>query len=314
MHHYPSLKCQQGVVIVVALFIVALVATMSYVMMSRLERDTQRTALLLRNTQAEFYAQGSIIWAMEELRSNWEKQQGKPNTRIDQIPIKSPENEINGYKISSTIYDMQSRFNLNNLTKQETQSDFMRLLLAVAPKITYQKAQEIVQSVTDWITLGQQQTSNDRYYMDLSPPYRTLHQPMAMESELQLVKGMTPALFTALQPYVTALPIATLVNVQTAPAQVLVTLAPTMTLTTAKAVEQLRIEKPIVSPQMFATLDVIKNHNIAADKVTTTSNYFLVETDVTIENQHVLLYTLLERVTNEGKATCSVLWQSKSPS
>jgi type II secretory pathway component PulK len=50
-------KEQQGVVIVIALFIVALVATMAYAMMVRIERDTRRTSLILRNTQAEFYAQ-----------------------------------------------------------------------------------------------------------------------------------------------------------------------------------------------------------------------------------------------------------------
>jgi len=40
-----SLKRQQGVVIVIALFVVGLVATMSYVMLARLARDTERTAL-----------------------------------------------------------------------------------------------------------------------------------------------------------------------------------------------------------------------------------------------------------------------------
>ncbi|MBV9575373.1 MAG: general secretion pathway protein GspK, partial [Gammaproteobacteria bacterium] len=100
-------------VIVIALFIVALAATMAYVMMSRLERDTRRTSLLLHYTQANFYAQGSIVWAMDQLRNNWERQ--KTNKLVDEIPIKSPENVMNGYKISSTIYDMQSRFNLNNL-------------------------------------------------------------------------------------------------------------------------------------------------------------------------------------------------------
>src|SRR5262245_19487824 len=94
-----SLRRQQGVVLVVALFIVALVATMAYVMMIRLERDTHRTTLLLRNMQAEFYAQGTIDWAKETLRTNWLKQQGKQNTLVDITPIQSPVQEINGYKI-----------------------------------------------------------------------------------------------------------------------------------------------------------------------------------------------------------------------
>ncbi len=306
------LKRQRGVVLVMALFIVALIATMAIVMMARLERDTRRTTLLLRNTQAEFYAQGSIDWAKETLRSNWLKQQGKQNVLVDVMPVKSPVNEINGYKVSGTLYDMQSRYNVNNLTKAEAQEDFKRLLLAVNPKLPAQQAQAIGQAVTDWIAPAQAQTDNSRYYMNLS--YRAPHQLMVSVSELQLVKGMTPALFHMLQPYVTALPTATLINVQTAPPQVLVTLGQGMTLEAAKSIEQVREQKPIVSPQLFSSLDVVKNHNISADKITTISQYFLLETDVAIENQHVLLYTLLERNTNEGKAECTILWQSKGVS
>ena len=118
----PSLKRQQGVVIVVALFIVALVATMAYMMMSRFSRDTLRTSLILRNTQAEFYARGSIVWAIDQLRTNWEKR--KPNQIVDVMPVKSPVIDVNGYKISSTIYDMQARFNLNNLNNANAQKRF----------------------------------------------------------------------------------------------------------------------------------------------------------------------------------------------
>src|SRR5579885_1274107 len=215
---------QQGVVIVLALFIVALVATLAYVMMSRLERDTRRTSLLLRDTQAEFYAQGSIAWAMEQLRANLANQ--KPNLPVDVIPLKSPVDEVNGYKISSTIYDMQARFNLNNLGNPESQADFKRLLQLVDPKINEQQAQQIVLAATDWITPGQQQNEYNKYYMDRPLPYRAAHRPMASASELQLVKGMTPQLFSLLQPYVTALPVTTQVNLRTATPQVMAALAP----------------------------------------------------------------------------------------
>src|SRR3990167_1767650 len=96
-----SHKKQQGVVIVVALFIVALVATMAYIMMSRLARDTRQTTLILRNVQAENYAQGSIAWARDHLKNDFERQ--KPKQMIDPVPIQSPIKEVDGYKISSKI-------------------------------------------------------------------------------------------------------------------------------------------------------------------------------------------------------------------
>ncbi|MBX3709947.1 MAG: type II secretion system minor pseudopilin GspK [Gammaproteobacteria bacterium] len=301
---------QKGVVIVVALFFVAIVAVMAYFMMSRLERDIRRTSLLLRDTQAEFYAQGSIAWAMEQLRDNLAKQ--KPNVPVDVMPIRSPENRVNGYKISSTITDMQARVNLNNLVNKESQTDLKQLLHIVAPKISEQEAQEIVLAVTDWVTPGQQQNAYNKYYLHLTPPYRAAHRPMASASELQLVKGMTPKLFLALQPYITALPVQTLVNIQTAPAPVIAALSPNMTLETGKAIEKLRSQVTISSTQVFLNLDLVKNHNIPAEKITALSNYFLVETIVEIEKQHIVLYTLLERAASDGKGAINIIWQSKS--
>jgi general secretion pathway protein K len=308
--HRQSLKRQRGVVIIVALFIVALVATMAYTMMSRMERDTRRTTLLLRATQAEFYAQGSIAWAMDQLRNNGDEQ--KPNQRVDIIPLVSQPIEVDGYTIVSTILDMQARFNVNNVTSVEAQADFKKLLRTVDPNLNEDKAQQIVLAVADWIRPVPQQNEYTKYYLQLPKPYRSANRPMQSISELQLIKGMTPALYQALQPYVTALPKPTPVNVQTASVPVLMSLSPTFTLEVANAIEQIRQTSPFTSLPAFTDLDVVKNHQIAdKSKLTVISTYFLVETNVAIEKQHTVLYTLLERTANQGKTTVSILWQSK---
>lgn len=311
MRGNKSLSRQSGVVIVVALFIVALIATMAYVMMSRLERDTRRTSMILHNTQAEFYAQGSIAWAMDQLRNNWEKQ--RPNKLVDETPIKSPEIEVNGYKVASTIYDMQSRFNINNLNTPEAQSDFKRLIQAVAPELNEEKARNIVSAIYDWITPQSQQSEFNKYYANLPVPYRPAHRAMLSISELIHVKDITPDLFNRLKLYVTALPAHTGINIREAQIPVLLTLSPTMSLTIAKALAQLRDQNmaQMVNPQAFLNSEAVRSLQIVPDKVIPVSNYFLVETEVTIENQHVLLYTLLERVTKDNKAMINILWQSK---
>ncbi|VVC75075.1 hypothetical protein AQUSIP_03510 [Aquicella siphonis] len=306
----PGLKSQRGVVIVVALFFVALVATMAYLMMARLERDTRRTSLLLRNAQAELLAQGSIDWAKEQLRDNLVRQ--KPNKPVDVMPARSPVNQVNGYAISSVIYDMQSRFNLNNLASPDAQADFKRLIQIVAPEVTEQQAQAIVLGVVDWITPGQQQNEFEKYYLSVSPPYRAAHRAMESASELQLVKGMSPALYARLKPFITALPNTTQINIQTAPPQVMAAMSPKMTLETGKAVDKIRAETVIPNVQAFLSLDLVKNHDMPAEKITTLSEYFLVETEVAIEKQHVVLYTLMNRSGNDGKSPVKIIWQSKS--
>ncbi|SRR5579883_371404 len=305
----PYRKRQQGVAIIMALFIMALVATMAYLMLSQLARDTQRTSLILRDTQAELYAQSSVASAIEQLRRNWENQ--KPNRLIDVMPLVLPASNMNGYQITTTINDMQARFNLNNLNDGQAQAGFKNLLQLLVPDLPPDKAQAIVMAVADWITPGAGSAEYKQYYMELPEPYRAAHRPMVNASELRLVKGVTPSLYQALKPYVTALPMSSYVNVQSASAPVLTTLSPTMTLAAAKGLTNLRVSSPFVSPQQFLNTDIIKNHPISADKIVTVSRYFLIESKVTIENQQTVLYTLVDRVVQNNKPMVNVLWQSK---
>lgn len=301
---------QEGVAIVVALFIVALVATMAYVMMARLARDTDRTQLLLRDIQAEYYAKGSLAWAMDVLANDWKQQ--KPNQPVDSMPITSPVKEVNGYQIKSTIYDMQDRFNLNNLKDAEALDDFKRLLQILAPSLSMQQTEKIAKAIADWITDRPKRTETNQYYLERSPPYRAAGQPMLSISELRLVNGMSEPLYTALEPYVIALPYPTKINVITAKTPVLVTLSKAMTVDAAKTIVEWRAHTNIASPATFLNFDVVKNHPVLAEKITVLSNYFLAQTEVSIEEQHLVLYTLLERTTTQsGTALVNIVWQSK---
>lgn len=302
---------ERGVVLVVALFVVALVAAIAVVMMERLERDTRRTTLLLNSIQAEFIAEGSIAWAIDQLRNDWERQ--KSNRVVDPIPIQSPVDHLNGYEISSTIYDMQARFNLNNLSNLQNQEGFRCLLRILDPKLSEEKISGIIRGIMDWITPGSKQNDYYYYYLSLPTPYRAAHRQFWSIDELRLIKGMTPQLFNALKKYIVALPENTSINVQTASAPVLMMLAPTFTPAVAQAIIGIRQRTPFTQVKQFLNLNVIKNQPITEDKIVTVSNYFLVETRVVIEKQHVLLYTLLERKGSVagGKSNVAILWQSK---
>lgn len=304
-----SLKRQQGVVIVVALFIVALTAVMAYYMMARLERDVVRTELLLHHVQAENEVQGSIAWAMDQLRHNWVSR--KNNRLVDVMPMRSPVNDENGYQIRTVIYDMQGRFNLNNISSSEAQAGFLNLVHQVAPAISNEQTVALTKAIIDWITPGQQQNSYYQYYIAKTPSYRASHQPLLTLGELRRVKELPSSLLAMLEPYVVALPVGTLVNVQTASAEVLLTIHPSMKWGVAKAIVQARATNPLLTNEDFFKLDVIKNNHIITNQLTTVSQYFLVETDVKIGKQNIVIYTLLARATTNTSATLRVLWQSK---
>ena len=123
---------------------------------------------------------------------------------------------------------------------------------------------------------------------------------------------MTPALYRALQPVVTALPAGVAMNVQTASIKVLASLSPTMTMDAARIIADTRKQKPFLTLQQFLSMDVVKNHpGFKESLITVTSQYFLVETIVTIEKQRLVIYTLLERIPKERTAAVTIHWQSK---
>jgi len=294
-------KYQQGVAIIMALFIMALVAGLAYAMMARLSRDTYRAQLILNNTQAELYAQGALLWAKDQLQKNWQTRQAEHS--VDVTPIHSPVDDMQGYTIKSIIYDMQGRFNLNSLVNAEAQTDFQRLLMTVIPEISADRAQSIVQRTVEWVTPGIRQSLQDT----------AAHRAMTSVGELRFVKGMTANWYAKLSPYLAAFPeVSTPINVQSAPAPVLMLLGPKMTLEVARALEVYRQATPFITIERFLNADIVKNHNIPNQKATVISHYFLLETQVDVEKQRVVLYTLLQREIKKNKAVIHILWQSKN--
>ncbi len=300
---------QRGTAIVMALFVTALVAAAAIAMIDRARIDTRRTELILRANQANFYAQGSIAWAMDQLINDWTQKQ--PDKLIDRTPIKSPVNKIPGGIIFSVIYDAQSKFNLNNLADMGSVPTLVRLIQLAAPKLDLPALQNILLGIMDWISPGKSSSAFDSYYAALNPPYRAPHRPIVSVSELRMIKGMTPELFMQLTPYVTALPAATKININNAPPLVIMSLNSNMTAETAKAIVSHCQKNPFPSTQHFLNFELVKNNPIEESKITVTSDYFLVVTTVKIGEQTTRLYTLLQRSTKDSKAEIKIIWQSK---
>ena len=302
------MKTQTGAALLVALFVVALVAAAATLMIERLQLDTHRTSLILNANTGNLYAQGSIAWAMDLLNNDWKNQQN--NRVIDKTPTSSTDKK-NGFIIVGTLTDAQGLFNINNLSNEQYQTNFTRLIRIVSPDTDPVIAENITQAVIDWISPGSKNTEFDDFYQKLIPAYRAAHQPMASISELRLVKNVTPDIFNKLAPYLTALPEVTPININNSSPPILMSLSLTLTADAAKAVIQAAQQNPFSSAQQFINFDIIKNNPIDATKITVVSHYFLLHTNVTVGQQKILLNTLLQRSTKESQSTTQIIWQSK---
>ncbi len=300
---------ERGTAIIVSLFLVALVAAIAVTMMARLNRDIRRTQLLLQSTQATLYAEASVEWAVDTLRYHWLNQ--KKNELIDVLPLSSPVDLNQNFKIYSTIEDAQGLFNLNNLTQEEWLPYFQRLLLIVEPELSAEKAQSIAKSTLNWISPVSRDPLEDEYYTKLPQPYRAAHRPMASATEFRLIKGVTPALYQHLLPFIIALPENTLINVNTAPPPLLQCLGTSLSAEAAKSLINLRKVTPFLSVEQFSNLDLVRNNAVPGTMIAVSSQYFLIKTQVEKNEQHLLLTTLLHRIAQPNKAVIQILSQMK---
>lgn len=128
--------------------------------------------------------------------------------------------------LSVRIEDAQGRFNLNSLWRSGGPSPadiavFHRLLksLDLDPSLT--------EALLDWLDPDLDRRPNgaeDSDYLACDPPYRAANRPMESSDELRWVRGFDAKSLERLRPWITALPQATEININTAPSRVLAAL------------------------------------------------------------------------------------------
>lgn len=151
--------------------------------------------------------------------------------------------EVEHGRISVSIEDLSGRFNLNSLVvnqqvNQTALQRFRRLLLR--PQIEPLLAERLI----DWLDDNQDVTGSmapkTTSTCCWSRLYRAANRPMQDVSELRLLLELSERDYRRLLPHVSALPAATALNVNTASALVLSTLADTLSPQAAQQLVQAR--------------------------------------------------------------------------
>lgn len=304
-----SLKKQSGVVIIVAMLMVALMASLAYLMLMQVMRDTRRTELIVSDASVTMMCRGAVLWAKDALTQDWIRQ--KSTQVVDALPMHLAESVVQGYQVSAVVEDANAKYNINNLRNEGAEADFSILLKAVSPTMSESEANTLSQNIALWLKPVMMNDTLDRYYAELPQPYRAGHRLMTHVSELKWVKGMTPTLMQAILPYVIALPETTTINPQTASIPVLMTLSPSLSPETAKAFVGLRQHAPVLNGEAFKALPLMMNHAINSDKISTVSTYFELQTTVSRNKVVWNECTLLSRTILNGRPSVHVLYEAR---
>jgi general secretion pathway protein K len=294
---------QRGVAIITALLIVAIATTISISISTRLQLDVRRTGNVIAGDQAYLYTLAAESWSKRILK------QDRKDSEIDHLgedwAIELPPLPVEGGYIQGKLTDLQSCFNINSLldtsaeTSTGTNTKLARTRLErLLTNLKIDKAG--AQTIIDWIDSDLQTTipdgAEDVYYMNLAQPYRTANTPLQSISELRLIKGFEdPLVYATVLPHVCAFGVNTPININTATAEVLRSLADDLTDSDIEKIIEQRNETAFNNIGEFTSFSNLKEKIGSTDGLSVDTEYFMLQTESTIGQVRVLSYSVIHR-------------------
>ena len=286
---------QRGIALLTILVMVALATILAATIAKRQTNTSENTGYLMRQDQSLLYAKSAEAFFSElliqdsdnggnidHLQENW----AKP---MPAFPVED------GF-VSGRLLDESGKFNLNNLLKADGSVDdsarrwFEKLLQRVGLPA------ELSQAVIDWQDADDETTgamgAESNYYQGLDPSYLASNTRFHQVEELKLVRGFEGKNYDLIAPYVTALPEATKINMNTAAPLLLASIDPKLDV---KTLEQELKAKQAEFTYFNSVEDLWKlnafsgiepqNKTDAAAWLDSKSNYFTAQIEVVLSER-----------------------------
>ena len=305
-HTFRSHRQQRGLALITAVLVVAIVATVATTLALGEQVWFRQAQNMTDRAQAISLRQGALNYAAILLARD-----DASVDHLDELWAKPlPPLPVEGGMIAFVVSDAQGLFNLNNLVRTGAPSVadiamFQRLLTSqgLDPGLS--------EALRDWLDPDSttQGGAEDAEYLSLPQPYRTANQLLQSVDELRLVKGFSAKAVEKLRPYVIALPVATTVNINTAPDQVLAALCTNLSAAALKPLIDGRVTQPFKSPGEFTVRLPSCTPVPATSLYGINTGYFLVTIDIRYGRLQRQTLGLIKRTA--GKAT--VEWHQLPP-
>jgi general secretion pathway protein K len=298
-----SIIRQRGVAIITALLIVAIATTVSVTISTRLQLDVRRTGNIIAGDQAYLYTLAAESWSQRILKDDRE------DNEIDHLgenwAIELPPLPVEGGYIKGKLNDLQSCFNLNSVLGGADNKVASTRLDRLLSNLGIDKGG--TQAIIDWLDDDLQTTipdgAEDVYYMNLERPYRTANTPILSISELRLIKGFEkPEVYDTLLPHVCAFGVNTPININTATAEVLRSLADDLSDADVEKIIEQRNESAFVDINAFTSFNDLKKKIADTQGLSVDTEYFMLQTESTIGQVRVITYSIIHR-SNDGNTT-----------
>lgn len=286
---------QSGVAIVLAMGVVALAAIAATAMMVTQSTWSRHNELSANHVQARVLLQVGLDWTRAVLSDD--RRSSNVDTLGEPWALRLPPIPVENGTLAGRIEDQQGRFNLNNLVRDgklnPTQLAHFQALLSIL-----ELPPALGDALVDWIDADalpySQGGAEDAFYLALRTPHLAANQPLMDVAELALVRGFNDNVRLRLRPFVSALPVFTVVNINTAAPEVISAVVDGLDLDGARALVEKR-DRSYLRDHADLLSRLPSGARAAAGDIGFGSDYFLVQLRVTAGDTQARSEALLAR-------------------
>ena len=309
---------QRGIALLTAIILVAVAAIVATAIAWQSQLAARRGSAAFTIAQSLALAEGAEALAAYALQDNLQRTPNPPMgsnypTPNHLGPVQIDSGGVSGV-LEATVEDQTGKFNLNSVVTPaaggalpnqpiplvKDQDGFTRFsVLLTNLNISANYAARLV----DWIDTDDVPTfpdgAEDSFYLALQPAHRTLNMPLTNISEL-LAMGMDRASYDKLAPFVTALPVATKLNLCTASGEVLDAYAGQVSF----SLDPKQLAGHRNQAACFPTVQDFQNSVVPnlwptiSGHIDSKSKYFRLRTWITIGTTRFTLYSLIYQDSN----------------
>lgn len=287
---------QKGVALLTVLFILVLLTTLVVYLIEDEYLVVRRVGNQRDYEQIYQMMVGNEQWAIKVLERDMKENQTDHLNEVWNDLL--PETQVEEGRMRAAVIDLNSRFNLNNITeKGDPWYAFFQRLLRVL-----ELDESLADAVLDWVDADQDLSGNggaeDAEYLSADPPYRAANRRFGSTGELLWVSGFDGEIVDKLAPFIVALPTSTLkINVNTATATLLRALsAEILTEAAAEALIDGRGEEGYKELNEFlVSTELAGQGDIVTPLITLSGQYFEVIGQAQYGRLNGAVYSLLEK-------------------
>ncbi|HLW71227.1 MAG TPA: type II secretion system minor pseudopilin GspK [Candidatus Binataceae bacterium] len=233
--------------------------------------------------------------------------QPKGHDSLDQIWAQPfPPIPVEGGAVSLAIIDEDRKINLNKLVDSQTGQPSKQVAEVIATLLAnLNLSPDLLPTMIDWLDSDSIETPGGAeadFYLSLIPPYEPRNSALPTIYDLRMLKGMDDQTFLILSQFLTAMPTPKGVNLNTAPPEVLLALAPALKIDAVTIKDIINQRALVPFDQQTDVTRVIPEAGKppVSNLLTTTSTYFTITGQGDFAGARKRVYATFKRAAAQG--------------